>query len=900
MMSNCYLDKKINVVLGLFFVFLLPVQVTAAPDIRDRIDNIPPRATLAAPVASGPIGFNTFDVSSGKEVIYRTFYNEQLQIGDIVYEDVAVQTSTTPRGTNNVFSQLRGVSQRNLPHWISPAARLLARDWTTRQIYTTEVTSATERDIRRSGAPFDNSLNKWQRELAGGLLRSGENVINYTRGNRGDEFPNGGDDLGMRSRLGILGEIVNSGLFLVHYPKINDPIAKEPLSMLYVGANDGMLHAFNAKTGEEVFAYVPSGVFSNLKENTKLRVPGSVDTLLPKPAYVDGQIAVGKVSKSPGKVVGETLETVLVGTLGAGGEGLFALNVSDPYAGGDAVSTKQKANKIVKWEITGITTGYGNMGRIYGAPRLAVVNVDNVSKNVVIVGNGYYKGSVASLFIIDLDNGNLIQEIVVDPPTGLEKLFSMGIPYGLSTPTVHDDDADGVTDYVYAGDPGGKMWKFDLRNMKTSSPKRPVLLYKANAREGEIFDSIKTLPITTPPFVDVDENGKRMVIFGTGILTRPIQHITNLKNRLFGIHDRCEVAREDRTPCVDDNELDRVILRDGAMYGLANADYRYAVDGKRILNKNANTGGWFMSLIHGDRLLGFTPIARSGLLYFTTNTPTITNLFDPSWLHVIDMRTGLAPDSICSLFDRDQDGKFCEDKGNTEADLDDLLPIERIQDFVDGPMKPFFDFVPGDIIPRFVNLLARDRKLMGMKIKNGDKAAQGAVSQPTLLMNADGTVYPIFNWNTTGLQNTFDFTRKGLLALAGDKLRDSRYETEYNAQNGDTTIRYQMAVYGCKERDWMKSKRGVMYYGCKGGWGTVWLTASETTIKKDGSWHYRDKVGGSLRGGFGKTRCLANCTGSDQIAGVIGNRINSGYKTPVDGIPVVPQLQRRSWRVIEE
>ena len=873
MINNRYLDKKTNVVLGLFFVFLFPVQVTAAPDIFDRLDNIPPRATLAAPVASGPIGFNTFDVSSGKEVIYRTFYNEQLQIGDIVYEDVAVQGSTT------------GPTRNNLKHWISPAARLLGRDWTTRQIYTTEVTSETQTDIRRSGAPFDNNLNKWQIDLAGGRFRPGKNVINYTRGNRGDEFPNGGDDLGMRARLGILGEIVNSGLFLVHYPKITDPIAKEPLSMLYVGANDGMLHAFNAKTGEEVFAYVPSAVFGNLLENTKLRiVPGSLDTLLPKPAYVDGQIAVGKVSTAPGKVVGETLETVLVGTLGAGGEGLFALNVTDPYAGGDAVSTKQKASQIVKWEVTGITKGYGNMGRIYGAPRLAVVNVDGQRRNVVIVGNGYYKGDVASLFIIDLNNGNLIKEIKVTPQTGLDKLFSIGMPYGLSTPTVHDANADGVTDYVYAGDTGGQMWKFDLRDMKTSSPNSPILLYKVKAREGEIFDSIGTLPITTPPFVDVDEKGERMVIFGTGILTRPIHHLTNVKNRLLGIHDRCDKARLDGKPCVDDNELDRVIIRDGAIYGAANANYRYAVDGNRILNKNANTGGWFMSLIHGDRLLGFTPIARSGLLYFTTNTPTMTNLFDPSWLHVIDMRTGLAPDGICSLFDRDQDGKFCEDKGNTQGDPDDLLPIVRIQNFIDGPMKPFFDFLPGDIIPSFVDLLARDRKLMGVKIKNGDKAAQGAVSQPTLLMNADGTVYPIFNWNTTGLQNTFDFTQKGLLELVGDALRDSKYETTYNAETGDTTVRYKMEV--CKLTSPL----------CK---RTEWLTSSVTTIKKDGSWHYKEKVGG-IRLNFGQTRCIANCTGSDQIAGVIGNKTNSGYKTTVDGIPNPPEVTRRSWRVIEE
>src|SRR5690606_5374059 len=153
----------------------------------------------------------------------------------------------------------------------------------------------------------------------------------------------------LRVRSTLLGDIVNSS-----------PTYVADTGTLYVGANDGMLHAFDAETGEEQFAYIPGIIDFN--QLAKL----SRGDYLHK-FFVDGPIAVSSRKLTPGK-------NLLVGALGRGGKGLFGLDVSTP----DSFGTSD-----VEWELA--ETAGNNMGMVLGRPILAPVRS---GVTAAVLGNG--------------------------------------------------------------------------------------------------------------------------------------------------------------------------------------------------------------------------------------------------------------------------------------------------------------------------------------------------------------------------------------------------------------------------------------------------------------------------------------------------------------------------------
>lgn len=193
-------------------------------------------------------------------------------------------------------------------------------------------------------------------------------TIEYVRGDRSNEQQNGG---GLRNRVGtVLGPILSSNPVYVGVPDFDYPVEFENLDlvqsesyrqfaldnadrvpMVYVGGNDGMLHGFEAATGVERIAYVPARVLSNLAEYDE----PSFDPQ----AYVDGQISVVDVyGRYPGCGTGSCWRTILVGSLGRGGQGIYALDVTEPgsYDGAGAYQagafSEANAAELVLWEFT--------------------------------------------------------------------------------------------------------------------------------------------------------------------------------------------------------------------------------------------------------------------------------------------------------------------------------------------------------------------------------------------------------------------------------------------------------------------------------------------------------------------------------------------------------------------
>lgn len=306
------------------------------------------------------------------------------------------------------------------------------------------------------------------------LFNNSEDLVNYLRGARNLEIQNGGT-LRDRAPATVLGDISHSS-----------PAYVKDTDTVYVGANDGMLHAFNAKTGAEVFAHIPSSMLPRLK-NLSLPIYNEQHEY-----FVDGDIAVS--ARTPVHP-----NNYLVATLGRGGKGLFGLDVSDP--------TNFSPTHVL-WEYFS-DAGEANkdLGHMLGRPVLATMNNN---ERVVIVGNGYNSTSGhAVLYIFNMTTGALVKKI----DTGV------GSDNGLATPGLFDANGDGKVDYIYAGDLKGNVWKFDVSGANTASwvvSNSGLPLFQA--RSATNVPQPITAPISiTRNDASTDVNfGKRFVHFGTG------------------------------------------------------------------------------------------------------------------------------------------------------------------------------------------------------------------------------------------------------------------------------------------------------------------------------------------------------------------------------------------------
>ncbi|HWM42570.1 MAG TPA: PilC/PilY family type IV pilus protein [Burkholderiales bacterium] len=302
---------------------------------------------------------------------------------------------------------------------------------------------------------------------------------------------------------------------------------------IYAAGNDGMLHGFDASTGlnkgVETLAYVPSTAYRHF---TKL-----TDKTYSHRYYVDGSPTVADVKFGDG-----TWHTILVGGLSAGGQGIYALDITDP-----AGFSEGNASNLVLWEWTDHNDDW--LGNTYSQP--SVAKMAN-GRFAVIFGNGYNASigeagdtrvdtvfGCASLTILFVDGGiDGVWSFGTDF-TFIDVLVSCNPanPNGLATPRVVDVNNDGVADYIYAGDLRGNLWKFDVRNPSPGSwalANGTTPLFSARDAGGNpqpITAAPTTFPHTTP--------GTTMVLFGTGkYLEQTDDSPPFLDQSFYGIWDK--------------------------------------------------------------------------------------------------------------------------------------------------------------------------------------------------------------------------------------------------------------------------------------------------------------------------------------------------------------------------
>ena len=298
-------------------------------------------------------------------------------------------------------------------------------------------------------------------------------------------------------------------------------------ALTYVGANDGMLHAFDTSDGSEHFAYVPNIVVENLQKLT--------DPAYTHRYYVDLRPSINDAYITPlrGTNTGAlSWNTVLVGGLAGGGKGYYALNITKP----DDLDTETEAKANVMWEFSDADDS--DLGYSFSEPLIAMTNADDGSGNkvwVAIFGNGYNNSTGdAALFVVKLEGG---QDGVWDLGTDLSSSTTDYIkiktgfnaaqssdtttPNGIGGIRGVDADKNGTVDFVYAGDLQGNLVRFDLSSTSASSWGKMKLLFKAkystDPGQRKFGGSGTRQPITNRPIVIKHPDGVGfIVITGTG------------------------------------------------------------------------------------------------------------------------------------------------------------------------------------------------------------------------------------------------------------------------------------------------------------------------------------------------------------------------------------------------
>lgn len=342
--------------------------------------------------------------------------------------------------------------------------------------------------------------------------------LNYLRGDRSKE---GLDDGELRVRTSVLGDFLASQPAVVTGARYLEGFANNlegntayttymattsaRRGQLYIGGNDGMLHAFDTTTGVEKFAFVPTAVFPTLNKLTGKNYSHQY--------YVDGTPVIADVYD------GNKWLTILVGTLRAGGKGLFALDITDP----DRIKLLWELDESSA-AVSGLSVKPG-----YSFSKPTVARLHN-GEWAVVTGNGYKaegtNNGAAALYVINAIDGSMIKSLEVQSKTKT--------PNGLSSPRLADYDSDGIADYAYAGDLHGNLWRFDLLGAGAAGPTTSAPNGSYGATTGEtgnfevsyggepMFTAKSTVgsnaqPITSAPSLVRHPTRKGyLVIFGTG------------------------------------------------------------------------------------------------------------------------------------------------------------------------------------------------------------------------------------------------------------------------------------------------------------------------------------------------------------------------------------------------
>jgi hypothetical protein len=531
------------------------------------------------PIASiSALEFNNYSLSGGGSVAYRGDYIRATWDGDLVAYNVAT--------SGLISAKWRARTQLNSVAWD-----------TGRKIFTSNG-SGSGVPFQWSGTPALSTAQK----AALGDATAGPQVLAYLRGDASNERTTANPGGSYRERYSKIGAVVHSRPYYYNHGVDS---SGDAIERVYVGANDGMLHAFDADTGNELFAYVPSMLFGKLKD---LSTPASTSFKY----YVDGMLAIGSVPVTGGNV------TLLAGGLGSGAKGVFALDVTSPTP-----ATESAAATMAKYEITDATSGFANLGHVHSSPQIVKLNT---GATALLVPNGVNSTSgVSSLFVINAATGAKLAEISA----------GTGTNNGLGGIAAIDKNGDGKVDAVYAGDLKGTLWKFDLSSA-TALPTAATAVFTPATGTAR--------PITAAPSVINHPRGGVQVNFGTGQVYETADLSSTTNEYIYGIWDS---ANATGTTLVQPTLTEQSVT-----FGDKTTKVRTS-SSSTVNYVSGGNKGWRITLSGGERLLGSDTFTDNGRYVITTSIPNAGST-QGAWLMQLNALTGGKPS--VPFFDLNGDG----------------------------------------------------------------------------------------------------------------------------------------------------------------------------------------------------------------------------------------------------
>ncbi|WP_300759998.1 PilC/PilY family type IV pilus protein [Janthinobacterium sp.] len=486
-------------------------------------------------------------------------------------------------------------------------------------------------------------LDASQRTIFDGQDGLGVARIQYLQGERTREVGRPGGVL--HRRTGTLGAAPYGNLVYVGTPSLGLPGADYALhrqllqarrKMLYLGANDGLLHGFDARTGSELFAYLPQALLRGAATSASTHY--NADPLL------DGAAASAEVL-----VLGRW-KTVLVSGMGGGAQGVFALDVTDP---------ERFAQMGALWEFT--DRDDSTVGNLRAAPGFARLNMRGkdgppVYRDFVVVSSGYNNTAddahalgkpAAAIFLLALDkppgapwqlgsNYYRLKVPLVQPDSD-----DLGVAAQALAPPALVAGNDGALSFAYAGDLQGNLWRIDFAGGPPwSDGGARKLIFVARDAKGV------RQPITQQLKVAYGPGGGYLLLFGTGKLVEAADTWPSalLPQSLYAVHDDLsELAPTRSRASLEQRSLG--VATDG--YAVTGAELRYA--GMAMDDAGARHG-WYLDLMGtaqtGERSV-HSPVLAAGQVFFNTVLPGSDACARPATrLYVLDVLSGFAADSV--------------------------------------------------------------------------------------------------------------------------------------------------------------------------------------------------------------------------------------------------------------
>ena len=631
---------------------------------------------LAKDGSAAAVAVANAHVTNTDNASYATSYNSGNWTGDVIA--YPINTST---GIPDIMSPIWNTGCASPAAWVDPgdhskgvlgcSAQVLldARTTASRYIFTNNDTSSCRANC---GIPFqpttaggasgvDKLSTAQQTRLNTPSQTDGAAVVDYLRGDRT------GETTTYRSRAHLLGDTIDSEPLVVREPDQNyidsgyssfKSTNANRQRLVIQAANDGMVHAFNALSGAEEWAYVPNMLITDVNDpnnaSTSILNTRTAKTNFNHYFLIDGTPVSGDADFNNTQGASGTADwhTIVVGGFGKGGRGYYALDVTTPTA-------TSEANAALKalWEFprsivnaTQRASATQNIGYTFGKP---IITKTTAAGWVVLVTSGYNNGTTTGgdgyghLYVINAKTGDLIADLVTPQcrtDVTASAANSQANPCGLTfiNGYVESRDINNLVEYVYAGDLYGNVWSFNLTGSTVASwsvTKLAVLRSGANSTDP-------VQPITTVPElakININNVDRYFVYVGTGqylgksdlpcppspatCAWTPNAQSTQTQT-MYGLVDpRTGTTLPDP---LRGSLVAQTFTTSGTTRTFSNNTINFT-----------NKKGWYVDFTGGERIIT-DPALAAGALVFTSNIPNTTPCMPggSSWIYAIDYQTG--------------------------------------------------------------------------------------------------------------------------------------------------------------------------------------------------------------------------------------------------------------------